>query len=79
MAVLFLALASVAFALLFLKGWALPLGLVLLARLAFVAVEGDLKRMGPRLPLMVRLALGFHTVLAVGFTLFGIGQLLGIV
>ena len=79
MGVLFLAAASVAFALLFLRGWALPLGLVLMARLVFVAVEGDLKRMGPKLPLMVRLALGFHTLLAVGFTLFGIGQLLGVV
>ena len=80
MGLTFIALAAVAFVLLFSRGWALPLGLVLFARLAFVAVEGHLTRGRWRtLPIMYRLGLGMHLLLASGFTLYGIGQLIGIV
>lgn len=80
MGVLFIALVAVAFVFLFMRGWTLPLGLVLFARLAFVSVEGELSGgRWRRLPLMVRLGLGVHLVLATGFTLVGLGQVLGLV
>lgn len=80
MGVLFIALAAVAFVLLFMRGWTLPLGLVLFGRLAFVAVEGHLGRGRWRgLPLMVRMGLVVHLVLASAFTLAGLGQVFGLV
>ena len=80
MGVLFVALAAVAFVLLFMRGWALPLGLVLFARLAFVGVEGKLTRgRWKRLPLMVQLGLAMHLLLATAFTLAGVAQVVGLI
>lgn len=80
MGLLFMALAAVAFVLLFTRGLALPLGLVLFARLAFVGAEGKLTAGRWRnLPLMVQMGLGVHLVLATGFTLVGVAQLAGLV
>ena len=76
----FVLLAGLAFVLLIATGLALPLGLVLFARLAFVAIEGNLTQGRWRtVPLMYRLGLGLHTLLASGFTLYGIGQIVGLV
>ena len=80
MGVTFLALAAVAFVLLFLRGWALPLGLVLFVRLAFVGMEGHLTRgRWKNLPLMVQMGLGVHLVLATAFTLAGLAQVAGLI
>lgn len=71
-----------AFLLLFMRGWTLPLGLVFFSRLAFVGVEGRL--MGATggwrtLPVMYQLGLGMHLLLASALTLFGIAQIAGLV
>ena len=82
MGLAFIAAAVLAFLLLFLRGWALPLGLVLFSRLAFVGVEGRLLGAtgGWRtLPLMYRLGLGMHLFLAAGFTVYGLAQIAGLV
>lgn len=82
MALAFGAAAVVSFLLLFLRGWTLPLGLVLFGRLAFVGVEARLLGAtgGWRtLPLMYRLGLGMHVLLATGLTLYGLAQLAGLV
>lgn len=80
---LFFAMAVIlSFMLLFLRGWTLPLGLVLFSRLAFVGVEGRLigATGGWRtMPLMYQLGLGMHLLLATGLTLYGIGQVVGLV
>ncbi|OZC02974.1 hypothetical protein [Rubricoccus marinus] len=76
----FVLLAGLAFVLLIATGLTLPLGLVLFARLAFVVIEGNLTQGRWRtVPLMYRLGLGLHVLLASGFTLYGIGQLVGLV
>ena len=65
---------------LFSRGWALPLGVVLFARLAFVSKEAHLLGAGgdwKRLPIMYQLGLAMHTLLALGLTLFGLAQLAG--
>ena len=82
MGLFFAAAVILSFMLLFLRGWTLPLGLVLFGRLAFVGVEGRLLGAtgGWRsMPIMYQLGLGMHVLLATGLTLFGIGQLLGLV
>ncbi len=80
MGLFFLAAAGLAFVILIARGLALPLGLVLVARLAFVFVEGNFSQGRWRtIPLMYQLGLGMHTLLAAGFTLFGVGQLFGLV
>ena len=65
---------------LFSRGWTLPLGVVLLARLAFVSKEAHLLGAGgdwKRLPIMYQLGLAMHTLLALALTAFGVYQFVG--
>ena len=76
---LFTALVVVAFAILFLRGLTLPLGLVLFARLDFVVVEGSLTRGRWRgLPVMIRVGLAIHIILATVLPIVGFAQLAGL-
>ena len=78
--VVFLTAVILSLLVLFSRGWTLPLGAVLLARLAFVNREAHLLGAGGdwrRLPIMYQLGLGMHTLLALALTLFGLAQLAG--